>query len=114
MIGLAEVIHAAQTSFADGAQKPMGVDARELVSDAGGELIDCCHGFFVRGGSVGRKGFLRIFCVEGGGGRLKREVRGVCVMWGRGRKEIGGLDEVNRANEDPFTKRKGNGCQRYY
>lgn len=79
MIRLAQVIHAAQASLADAAQKLVGVDAGELVSDAGGELIDCCHVSFVRGGSVECKGFVRVFCVQIGGGRLRCGVRGVCV-----------------------------------
>lgn len=49
----------------------------------------------VRGGSVVCKGFVRVFCVEGGGGRLRRGVRvscvgkiflGACQVWGHFKK----------------------------
>jgi hypothetical protein len=44
----------------------VAVDAVDLVSDAGGELIDCCHAFKLRREQGEGKRFVRFFCVGGG------------------------------------------------
>ena len=60
-----------------------------------------CMGLFVRGSSVGRNSFVRLFCVGMGEGRLSGLIRGDCV-W---RKKIA---KKREAGGELFKKPKGN------